>query len=271
MKILVLLVLSATLLSCNKKDSQPESNMQDTTATSNISTPIESETEADTISYDTIVVPNKNEADYAVKILSEGFFHGDEVWDYAADMKWFGLFSGKDGYYIANTEITVKNVNDPVLDETENDKTGKEVKASVKDTALVLISGSEFITPHKVQSFAPKKTELLPNEKVEFSFKGKNYRIYAKSKDYSHGKEIVNYKLYITDGTATTLLTALPQFDDTMVQILFIGDIDGDDIPDLLLDNTSHYNVSSPTLYLSKPADEKELVKPVSIHTSVGC
>lgn len=87
--------------------------------------------------------------------------------------------------------------------------------------------------------------------------------------------EVWNYKLYLTADIKgqkqTSLLVAQPDFDDEMVNLIFAGDIDGDGILDLILDTSRHYNVTSPTIYLSRPASTNEVVKPVGSHTRVGC
>ncbi len=84
-----------------------------------------------------------------------------------------------------------------------------------------------------------------------------------------------NYKLYLTaniNGKETTqLLIAQPNFDDNMIEIIFAGDIDGDNLMDFIIDTSRHYNMFSPTLYLSKPAGKGQIVKPVGSHVIVGC
>jgi len=66
------------------------------------------------------------------------------------------------------------------------------------------------------------------------------------------------------------LLAAQPGFDDKMIKILFTGGIDGDYLLDFLTDTSAHYNMRRPTLYLSKPADNNEIVKPAGAHETVG-
>lgn len=87
--------------------------------------------------------------------------------------------------------------------------------------------------------------------------------------------EVWNYKLYLTaeikGQKRKSLLVAQPNFDDQMINLIFAGDIDGDGILDLIIDTSRHYNVTSPTIYLSKPAGNEEVVKPIGGHTSVGC
>jgi hypothetical protein len=53
--------------------------------------------------------------------------------------------------------------------------------------------------------------------------------------------------------------------------IKFVGDIDGDGLPDLLIDTSGKENVGKTTLYLSKQAQRGALVRAIGMHIIVGC
>ncbi len=53
--------------------------------------------------------------------------------------------------------------------------------------------------------------------------------------------------------------------------LIWAGDLDRDGKLDFLLDATTHYNVSEPTLFLSSPAQAGEIVRPVATIHFVGC
>ncbi|MES2275668.1 MAG: hypothetical protein V4592_06575 [Bacteroidota bacterium] len=53
--------------------------------------------------------------------------------------------------------------------------------------------------------------------------------------------------------------------------IHFAGDMDDDGIPDLIIDTANHENVEAPTLYLSRQADQGQLLKVIGMHVIVGC
>ncbi|MET0807665.1 MAG: hypothetical protein ABWX93_02785, partial [Pseudoxanthomonas sp.] len=59
--------------------------------------------------------------------------------------------------------------------------------------------------------------------------------------------------------------------DDASPTLLFAGDLDRDGKLDLIFDGTDHYNVSRPTLFLSSPAGQGELLHEVARYESVGC
>lgn len=85
--------------------------------------------------------------------------------------------------------------------------------------------------------------------------------------------DATQYRLYIKNLKTGNqqLLSAQSNFDDKMIEILFIGDFDGDNLPDFIIDNSRHYNSFAPTFYLSSYAIKNEMVKIVAIHDSVGC
>lgn len=214
-----------------------------------------------------------------IKILQLETFHSDEIDENFDKKVWFGLFKSNNEYSLSETKVFFNRVNDPVLDENDEDKTGWEVSASVKDTCVVLIEKLPYFIDGKISNVKIPEN-IYPEENFKFSYKGIEYTLFAtgkKKKEQSDADWIVvsNYKLYLSaviDGKKKTeLLVSKKDFDDQMIQIMFAGDLDDDNKLDLIINTASHYNVSSPTLYLSKPAEKGRIIKPVGIFTTVGC
>lgn len=267
------------LIACNNNSKQHN--------TENIATTIDTLTGAataintvddDTITYDYSIFPI--DSNFSTKVLTVGTFHSEEVWDNADKEKWFGLFRGKAGFYLAETTLKTKKVYDGFVDYNETEKSGWEVQTINKDTSIILIEASKILTPHNVQEAILSKKQILPGDTLRISYLGIDYEIIAiggkkKVQDDPEWYEVWNYKLYLTATIKgqqhTSLLVAQPSFNDQMIDLIFAGDIDGDGILDLIIDTSSHYNATSPTIYLSKPADNGEIVKPIGGHTSVGC
>lgn len=267
------------LIACNNSNQQ--NNLVNETSTIDTLTnvaPVSNDIYNDTISYDYSYFPI--DSLFETKVLTNGTFHGDEVWNNADKLNWFGLFKGMTGFYIAETKLITKRVNDPILDANENDKTGWEVHTLNKDTSIILIESSNFLKPHNVQQAILSKEQLFPGDTLQINYLGIDYKIYAtggkkKVQDSPEYFNVWNYKLYLTATIKgqqnTCLLVAQPNFDDQMIKLIFAGDIDGDGILDLIIDTSRHYDATSPTIYLSKPANNREVLKPVGRHTSVGC
>lgn len=211
-----------------------------------------------------------------VALLPLGSFHNDEVDSSATDKKWMGLFKGKDGFYLAATKIRLANVYDAVVDEDENQKTGWEVSAEHKDSCYILIESLPYLKERKVEEARLGKNEIYPKDIIRFKYLNIEYGLHAigrTEKTKGNGLIINDYKLYLSaNGTKITeLLVSNMASEEKMIKILFAGDIDGDQKLDLIIDVSSNYNASQPTLYLSKPAGNGHLVKPIASHTSVGC
>lgn len=122
--------------------------------------------------------------------------------------------------------------------------------------------------------------QIFPGDTMGINYLGIDYKIFAtggskKGADDLIPSKVWNYKLYINDTINglqhKSLLVAQPNFDDRMINLIFAGDIDADGILDLIIDTSRHYNATSPTICLSKPADKGEVVKPIGGHTSIGC
>jgi hypothetical protein len=215
---------------------------------------------------------------YRTKILTPGLFHNDEVWENAEETQWYGLFNEGDIYYLAKTDIKCRKANDPVLD-AENERTGWDISVIHDDTCMILIESLPYLSEKSIEPVKGLKEYIYPYDTVTFSYLGIRYKLFATGgKKQAEGSDwftVWNYKLYlaaeINGIERTTLLVQQPAFEDAMTTLMFAGDIDGDNILDLILDTSHHYNMMLPTVYLSKPAEKGRIVIPVGAHPSVGC
>lgn len=212
------------------------------------------------------------------RLLNLGTYHGEEVWEGAEKENWWGLFKGTSGFYLAETKLKTKRVLDEIVD-ASNEKTGWKVSPLNKDSCIVLITGLNFLTNHPVHTVALSKRVVLPGDTLRLNIMGAQYKLFATGKKDSASKQhyygVSDYKLYLSAKKAgrviTDLLVEQKNFDDQMISIIFAGDIDNDNFPDLLINTSWHYNVFRPTLYLSKPAGSNHLLKRMGSHMSVGC
>lgn len=233
------------------------------------------------IPIDKVLYP-KNEG-LPLYVLTTGIFHEDETSSGMQDKGWFGVFKDRGKYYITETTLNIRKAFDIIADEEENDSskwTGWEVKTSHIDTSLVLIGGPSCLSSHEINHIRLDKDFIGANEKISFLYNNKSYTLSAiaekvPSKHSTEEIYIHNYQLRLKgykNGTEIDQLLAFASYlDDAVFRILFIGDIDDDGFPDLILDTTNHYNLFRPTVYLSSFADKEQLVRVVAIHKSVGC
>lgn len=300
LKNIIRLSLFASFISCNSGEAKQKPVGKDISAMANSTAAVDSGVAAASVKADEYyATADVQEADpnfinypldgfsndsaaakYPASILTTGQFHEDEVSKEDNNRSWYGIFQNNNGYYVDATRIVTKRVQDPVLDDEEGKVTGWDVKTTNRDTSLFLFAGVNGIDKHQIKPVSLDKNEILPGESVTYIDNGITYTLYAtgnKQKERSDSDNyIVNsYRLFIKatiNGTERTqLLVSCSSFDDAMCKILFAGDIDGDTIPDLIIDVSYHYNATAPALYLSKPADSKDVFKLMGWHVSVGC
>jgi hypothetical protein len=274
-KTLLFLILIFQLLSCNKSNEEKIVEKKQVKEIIGQSKVIATNSKTDSADNYSFPVDSILE----VEILTTGNFHEDEVNQKTNEKKWFGLFKTLNGYKLSETKLMTKRVNDPIVDENENDKTGWEVNTTINDTCLILIEKLPYLTEREIATIKIPETIYI-GEKFNFSFSGINYTLFAtgekkKEDENSDSFAVSNYKLYLTANKngkeQTELIVAQSNFEDKMIQIIFAGDIDGDNKVDLIIDTSNHYNVSRLTIYLSKPAEHGKIIKPIGMFTSVGC
>lgn len=222
-----------------------------------------------------------------VLILNTSDYHADEVISSAARLIWIGLFRNAAGYYLDTTRLNKETVYDPVLDEAEDgNHTGIRISTPHKDTAVILISGISYLKTGKVMhvpALSPEQQPFFviqPGDSFRFDFAGKVYTLHVQARKtpiagQPDAYQVSDYRLYLSGVKGgkmiRQLLTAQSEFDDAAIGIMFCGDMDGDQVPDFIINTSNHYNVFQPTLYLSSGAGADKLLLRVAKHTSVGC
>ncbi len=140
-------------------------------------------------------------------------------------------------------------------------------------SSLLLING---LKPRKqsVKSTPLPAESVQAGEKQSFRFNGKTYTFRAEATmkngeaadtgkyDKDDWDEIRDYKLYFSEEKSEKeqLVTSVPRFMGTKLQILWIGDLDRDGKPDFLLDTSDFYETTKVELFLSSSAGRKESV-----------
>lgn len=249
-------------------------------------------TSKDTLSASVVeAVPSLNDgffppydSSYGGDLLRTGGYHWDEVQKGMDKQAWLGLFKSADGaYYIADTRVTIQQDFDPVLDEDSTQASGWLVTPEIKDTTIMLVSKVALqkgvVVPVPIPAHV-KDDRMVPGDTMVFRYGGDHtYRLSVTGKKQRANEldtwSVSDYRMSVTamkGGRAVTqLLINSPHNDDSIPSIIFIGDLDGDQVPDLILNATNNYNAYVPTLYLSKGAGEGQLYRIVAQHVSVGC
>jgi len=202
--------------------------------------------------------------------LEETNLNKDDIEPKEMKLRWKGVFTRKDGTaYIKDVQLRFERAQS----ETDEDgqKTGWLVKSDIKDEGFFL-SGVDDLTDGPVQQVKLTKTMLYPGEKQEFNYNGVDYTFYAKG--FKKDGDIYNYKLFLLANVKghyfNQLLASEDHFGDEMhweadatISIEFVGDIDGDKIPDVVIGRAAEFEGDS-QLFLSKPAGDNAILKHVT-------
>ena len=128
----------------------------------------------------------------------------------------------------------------------------------------------------EINSLKIDKNKIWPKEKISFKFNDIEYFLRAEGKVLSSEKVhtdegletfqvVENYKLYIsTEDIPERLLLKEESFNDTFVELLFVGDIDQDGKLDFIFGANRNYEEERVILFLSSKADQENVVKKVS-------
>ena len=190
-------------------------------------------------------------------LLVPGTFHGDEVSASSGEKVW-----ALRGDELVEATLVVETVEDVLLD-TEDQKTGKRVSVANGGTPVAMFGGLK-LEAGPVTTRVSVERSLLAGQPVEFTLGARSYRLEGEGDENG-------YRLTLTEGGRTQTLVVHDSLDDTGPRLLWAGDLDRDGEADFLIDLTRHYNVSEPTLFLSKEAGEGELVKRVAAFQTMGC
>ncbi len=207
-----------------------------------------------------------------VNIFIDGMYRGSEPSEFASMLleDWYDLLKDESTgeFVLEKSQITVaKEYDDCLMDST----------TFVSSRNAILMIKGISAKDQKIKSFVPEVTAIQPGKKLTFTFNDIEYTLRADGTytdenntyiidsfpaEKSHN-EIINYKLYLYTKDKKQLLISVPRFNDTFVQILFIGDLDEDGKPDFVFDTSRDYEEKRVTLFLSSPAKNQEIVAPV--------
>jgi hypothetical protein len=187
-----------------------------------------------------------------------------------------GLF-----YDSSNTTFYTKRIEEPVVPsgyfDSEDDQPVYHWPIDKKKGESLLFA---FCNPLIQKTIGPQKsiihtpTIIEPGKSLKFSAKEFNYLLRATDQvaEVTGANHHSDYTLVLRSQNKTggpvkeVLISYIPWFDDGAVTILFVGDLDGDGYPDLIIDNAYKYTETgeSGVLFLSKKSTIHGLPQPVS-------
>ena len=208
-----------------------------------------------------------------IQLLQVGAFHGDEVSAESGEI-WLGLYSTPDGYALIPSRITVETAYDPFVDNA-GEKTGKAVSVEGRTRPLFLIKGLEAPKRKSIETLSAEGAILNPGKSLDLRLDGKNENhltAYGKGNIGPNGfTALENYSLELSKGRLSQELVAYSSTNGAIPTLLWVGDLDGDNQLDLVINATPHYTIySASMLFLSSMAKDGNLVQRVAIFVATG-
>lgn len=269
------LLLSSLFLltACSEAEQKSPKTTVSNPSTTSTSAPVIEES----IILDTHYVPGELPAE--LLLLEPGVFHGDEIDSVMQSANYFAVVKNvaQNKVYMQYSIPKFERVEDPIVDEI-GQKSGINVIPVLNDSVMYYISNHPVFSEQTIEIPAGKEAlkSYAPGDSFSFEYHNVRYTLWAtghmpKDLQVSEYADPKNYKLFVSNGSDTTLLFAFPQSHDYYGGIQLIADFDHDQKPDFIINTSYHYNSSDVTLYLSSFAPKGQLVTPVAQLLSVGC
>lgn len=219
-------------------------------------------------------------------ILMEGVYHRDEINVQeleSLNLKWMSLqeTSLPNVLFLKWDAPIFELVYDPAVDNSYS-KTGVKVTfySNYLDNSTKFIFSNRKLFFDTNEGYDGYQVEIadvprtiFPDKPHKFTYKDVDYTLIA-SADKEEGGGYSNYELILKmekNGKITSQILVFQSYPDAMsgVEILMVGDIDNDGIIDLLIDTTTHYMMSIPTLYLSSLNTSKNAIVKISAYREI--
>ncbi len=205
-------------------------------------------------------------------LLKTGVFHGMDV-PLHQPKQWQGLFCKDLRCSFHAVQIETR----PTIDEVGDDPPGVKSATEVflvgvhSHEPLFLVRGLGF-KARSLQALFVGQREMQTGDEFAFGPTIDGFLLKVEGKKTEEEPLPKGSKLFLVRGQQKQELFALPDGgNDPYITVLWIGDLDGDGKPDLIIDMSDHYNVSRKVLLLSSQAKKGDLVGSAAVLQTEGC
>jgi hypothetical protein len=260
---LILLLIFTTIISCEKKN---ESKNAEETKLNSVMEKLEENAKNEKVETDE-TVEDKNVFDILIPRSYRDFDKENPVNDLSKN--WSELYKQNNKYFIGKADYNIEKGFDEC--------SGNSTKTITPKKDAILFLNNPNLKNGEIKFLSIGKKRIWPNEKVSFKFNNTEYLIRAEGKVlstenvYTDGdklekyQKVENYKLFIsTKDSKEQLFLTEKSFNDTFVELLFVGDIDNDGKLDFIFGANRDYEEERVVLYLSSQAEKGQIIKRVS-------
>ena len=201
--------------------------------------------------------------DESIQILVPGIFHDGEVKYSDEQEEWTGLYHENGNFVLKSGRVDFVKVFDPVLD-MEGEKTGIEVTVlPAQNLVLAMDSSFKGITGERIATSLSQPFRMKSGDTLTLSLPFSPETILFEKEG----------KAWLKAGDQLQYLTEIyPQGIDEYLEILWAGDLDGDQKIDLLINDILHYNTwINYRLFLSSRARFGEVAGEAGFLSAQGC
>ena len=182
---------------------------------------------------------------------------------------WFDLSEKNGKYYLEKAIYKLTKGYDECV--------GVEIKTITTGRKTLLLIEDPKLSIGEVPFLPIIKKYTWPKQQQSFFFKNQTYTLRAEGTTEENltpendddnetlwGK-VKNYKIYLSkNGNSETLLLSEEDFNDTFVELLFVGDIDRDGKLDFIFGANRDYEETRVILFLSSEAEVNKIIRKVS-------
>lgn len=176
---------------------------------------------------------------------------------------WIGIYVDENGMYCKPTQAKIKAVRD-MWNEDENNLDATIIEDKSEIPSVFLFSGITVPENFRVNSFNNIPNRILIGNSTKLG----DYTLKANGEVTQENQLPLTYRLTIMgskNGKKVEQVIVDHEFlDDAMTAIMWVGDLDADGIPDMIIDMSHKYSYSAPALFLSSQANEGDILKLVA-------